>query len=90
MEGDEAFYYLHRNGDLEGGVFSHIDDFTIAGTDDFIQEILKAIEDELTISKVERDNFHYTGQDISTAEDGSIIIKMQDYVDSLEDINKIP
>ena len=89
MIGDEAFYYLHRDGDLIGGVITHVDDFTIAGTDDFIKEILKAIEDELTISKVEKDNFRYTGQDISTAEDGSIVIKMQDYVDSLEDIKEI-
>ena len=62
----------------------------IAGTEDFIKEILKAIEDELTISKVEKDNFRYTGQDISTAEDGSITIEMQDYVDSLDDIKEIP
>ena len=89
MEADEAFYYLHRDGDLIGGVITHIDDFTIAGTEDFIKEILKGIEDELTISKVEKDNFRYTGQDISTAEDGSITIEMQDYVDSLEDIKEI-
>ena len=73
---DEGFYYLHRDGDLICGVITHIDDFTIAGTEDFIKEILKAIEDELTISKVEKDNFRYTGQDISTAEDGSITIEM--------------
>ena len=76
MVGDEAFYYLHRDGNLIGGVITHISDFTIAGTEDFIKEILKAIEDELTISKVEKDNFRYTGQDISTAEDGSITIEM--------------
>ena len=36
MEGDEAFYYLHRDGDLIGGVITHVDDFTIAGIEDFI------------------------------------------------------
>ena len=29
MEGDEAFYYLHRDGDLIGGVITHVDDFTL-------------------------------------------------------------
>ena len=62
---------------------------TIAGTYDFIKEILKAIEYELIISKVKQDNFRYTGQDISTAEDGSITIKMKDCIDSTEDIKEI-
>ena len=53
MIDDEAFYYLHRDSNLIGGVITHVDDFTIAGTEDFIKEILKAIEDELKISKVE-------------------------------------
>ena len=30
MEGDEAFYYLNRNGDLIGAVITHVDDFTLA------------------------------------------------------------
>ena len=57
MIGDEEFYYLYRDGNLIGGVITYVDDFTIAGTEDFIKEILKAIEDELTIFKVEKDNF---------------------------------
>ena len=28
MDGDEAFYYLHRNGELIGRVITHVDDFT--------------------------------------------------------------
>ena len=43
----------------------------------------------MTISKVEYDNSQYTGQDISSAEDGSILIEMKDYVESLEDIKEI-
>ena len=27
MEGDEAFYYLHRDGELNGTVITHVDDF---------------------------------------------------------------
>ena len=40
MEGDEAFYYLHRNRDIMGAVITHIDDFTFAGTEEFIKEVL--------------------------------------------------
>ena len=36
MEGDEAFYYLHQNGELMAAVITHVDDFTLAGMEDFI------------------------------------------------------
>ena len=29
MEGDEAFYYLHRDGKLIRAVVTHVDDFTL-------------------------------------------------------------
>ena len=43
---------------------------------------------ELTVSKIERDNFRYTGIDVKTIEDG-IEIEMKDYVDSLEEVKEI-
>ena len=71
-----------------GAVITHVDDFTLAGTDDFIKKVLEMVEKELTVSKVEKDNFCYTGLDISTVTDG-FEIKMADYVDSLEDVKEI-
>ena len=44
MEGDEAFYYRDRNGKLIGAVITHVDDFTLAGTKEFIKEVLDALE----------------------------------------------
>ena len=79
MEGDEAFYYLHRDGELIGTVITHVDDFTLTGTQDFIDEVLKAIEKELTVSKIEKESFTYTGIEVKAIEDG-IEIKMEDYV----------
>ena len=43
---------------------------------------------ELTVSKIERDKFRYTGIDVSTVEDG-IEIEMEDYVESLEEVKEI-
>ena len=43
IEGDEAFYYLHRDGELIGAVITHVDDFTLAGTKDFIKEVLETV-----------------------------------------------
>ena len=52
MEGDEAFYYLHENGGLKGTVITHVDNFTLAGTEDFIKEVLETVEREHTLSKI--------------------------------------
>ena len=57
IEGDEAFYYLHQDGELMGAVITHVDYFTLAGTEDFIREVLETISGELTVSKIEKDNF---------------------------------
>ena len=31
VKGDEAFYYRHKDGKLEGMILSHVDDFNMAG-----------------------------------------------------------
>ena len=85
LEGDEAFYYLHRDGELIGGVITHVDDFTLAGTEDFINEVINAVSEGHTVSKIEMDNFRYTGIDVKTVDDG-IEIEMQDYVNSLDEV----
>ena len=82
------FYYLHRNGQLIGTVITHVDDFTLAGTEAFINEVLETVSRELTVSKIERDNFRYTGIDVKTVENG-IEVEMKDYVDSLEEVKEI-
>ena len=88
MEGDEAFYYLHQDGELLGAVITHVDDFTLAGTESFIKEVLETISRELTVSKIEKDKFRYTGIDVSAVDDG-IEVQMEDYLDSLEEIKEI-
>ena len=54
------------NGKLVGLILSHVDDFTIAGTQEFVQQILAGIEEKFTVSKVEEDNFRFTGLDVKT------------------------
>ena len=88
MEGDEAFSYLHRNGELRGTVITHVNNFTLAGNEDFIKEVLETVSREPTVSKIERDSFRYTGIDVSTVDDG-IEIVMEDYVASLEEVKEI-
>jgi len=88
MDGDEAFYFLHEDGHLQGAVLTHVDDFSLAGTDDFVEKVIRQVEQQLTVSKVEKDKFWFTGLDISAVKDG-IEITMSDYVKSLEDVKDI-
>ena len=71
-----------------GVVITHVDDFTLAGTEQFIDKVLEVINKELTVSKVEKDSFRYTRMDLCAVDDG-IEISMEDYVDSLEEIKEI-
>ena len=52
LQGDEAFYYRHnKEGDLEGMISSHVDDFVLASTEEFMKEIREVVEKKLDISK---------------------------------------
>ena len=52
MDGDKAFYYLHKNGQLQGAVLTHVDDFNLAGMDEFVAKVISKGEKQLTVSKV--------------------------------------
>ena len=65
-----------------------MDDFYIAGTPDFVKQIIEHVGRELTVSKVEEDCFRFTGLDIKKVDDG-IEVSMKDYAESLEDVKEI-
>ena len=83
IDGDEAFYYLNLDGNLHGAVTTHVDDFNLAGTHVFVEKVISMVE-ELTVSKVEKDVFRFTGLDMKVATDG-IKILMENYSQSLKD-----
>ena len=56
MDGDEAFYFLNDDGQLLGAVITHVDDFNMAGTDEFLEEVISLVEEELNVSKI-----HWSG-----------------------------
>ena len=85
LPGDEAFYYKNTDGDLKGMIITHVDDLQIAGNDPFIDLILEKLGKTLTVSKVERSCFRFTGIDVKKTTDG-IEISMEDYADSIEEI----
>merc|ERR1712082_99346 len=64
LPGDDTFYYENKNGVLMGMNLSNVDDFTIAGEDEFVERIVNGIARKFTMSKVEKDVFRFTGLDV--------------------------
>ena len=84
LDGDEAYYYKHNEkGDLEGMISSHVDDFNLAGNEEFIEMVTEKIKNALDISKIEDGEFRFTGIDVKE-KDGRIELSMEDYAKSLE------
>ena len=69
-------------------ILSHVDDFNMAGTEEFIEEIKSMLKLKLLVSKVEKNKFRFTGVDIEKTKVG-VTISMEDYANSLELVDKI-
>ena len=69
-------------------MLTHVDDFNLAGDDDLVEKVLEQIERELTVSKVKRDRFGFTGLDVAAVED-VIEVLMNDYMQGWKDIKEI-
>ncbi|XP_068214069.1 uncharacterized protein [Palaemon carinicauda] len=69
-------------------VITHVDDFSIAGTKEFVNELTEKVQSVLTVSKVEKDSFRLTGIDIQMTRD-EIVISMENYDNSIKDIQDI-
>ena len=67
LDGDEAFYHRHdKDGNLDGMISSHVNDFILAGTDEFLDEITRNILEKLEILKFKDDEFSFIGMDVKS------------------------
>merc|ERR1711895_260102 len=82
LPGDEAFYYENRDSKLIGAVLSHVDDFTVAGEEEFVKRVVKGVTEKFTVSKVEEDEFRFIGLDVKVGKE-SIEVSMEDYAGSV-------
>ena len=44
LKTDEAFYFRKINGKFYGAVLTHVNDFEVAGTSEFVREIISTVE----------------------------------------------
>ena len=68
---------LNKDGSLDGMVSIHVDDFLLAGTEKFLEEITKKIAQKLEISKLEDNEFRFTGMDVK--KDGDVIVVSKEF-----------
>ena len=54
VTGDEAYYYKYKKDSLEGIVLTHMDYFSMAGNNDFLNELERKVREELNVSKVDK------------------------------------
>ena len=53
LEVDEAMYYKHdKDGELMGLLSTHVDDFSLAGTAEFLETVTEEVKRTLDISKM--------------------------------------
>ena len=88
VDGGEALYFLNVGGSLHGDIITHVYDFNLAGTEEFVKKVIEVVEKELTIFKIEEDTFCFTALDIKVKED-NIKVSMEDYSRSLKDVTSI-
>ena len=67
------FRWYNKKGQLEGLILLHVDDFLLAGSDNFAVLVTKKIEDAFRIGKRKVTNFRYVGLDIEQTAEGIIV-----------------
>ena len=83
------FYYQDNEGNLQGILGLHVDDFLHSGSELFNEQILPLILNAFKIGKSETQNFMYTGFQLSQDSQG-ITLDQEAYVDRIKIPNTDP
>ena len=85
LMGDECFYMKRDSqGNLQGVVIIHVDDFIFNGQPEFMENFENMIKSKLNVSKIERGKFRFCGVDYEQLDNG-IVASMEDYSESIEE-----
>ena len=82
---DEAIFFWHRNGHLEGIMSAHVDDFFGAGTDLFKASVIKKMIETFNISRENQINFKYLGLQVNQLNE-KICLNQSVYEEGIETI----
>ena len=75
-----VFYHYNDNGDLDGILVSHVDDFLHGGSENFKRNIIEKLRQTFLMGSTESEKFRYVGFDIQQSEE-SIVIDQTDFAE---------
>ena len=81
-----VFYQRNNKGEVTGIIGSHVDDFMIAGTDEWTSKMVKEIGDKFELGTVEKDNFLYCGHRVVQDTEGNITLNQDEYADAMKEL----
>ena len=86
VSGDEAFFSMIRNKELFGMTVLHVDDFLVAGSQEFLKLISTKLENRFTFGNMELTKFKFTGLHIEQNKKG-IYVDQIGYIHSIQPIS---
>ena len=86
VHSDGAMFTYVKEGKLHGIVTTHSDDLILAGDETFEENITVKLKDMFTFSKFEENKFKYCGCNITVADDGTITLDQNDYIEKLDEL----
>ena len=57
VHSDGALFTYVKNGNLQGIIVSHVDDWLVSGNNEFEKDIVSKLKEKFQFSKVEKNNF---------------------------------
>ena len=76
------FLKFNSEGQLDGFLITHVDDFLHAGSSEFEKSVVEKLQIIFMMGKTEEKKFKYVGMDIEQTEKG-INVSQQDYADKI-------
>lgn len=81
-----VFMWYDDEGDLQGIIAAHVDDFLWGGNEEFKSNTIKTLKEIFKISKEQQDNFKHLGLEIEQNEN-EITVSQRAYINEMQPIN---
>ena len=86
LQTDEAFFYKRdQNNKLIGMIILHVDDFLIAGNEQFLRETKEQLSERFEFGSIKEDRFEFTGLNIDQ-KIGEISIDQNKFIGEIEPV----
>ena len=86
---DSAIYYERQEGNLQGIIALHVDDFIWGGNTNFIEGTIKKLKNKFNFGKEEEGNFKFLGMQIYRNEINELCMDQNAYVNTIDVIENI-